>query len=109
MREVGGSIGVPLYFSRPLGIAMYVFGFREGWLWIFPDHNALLVDMIVFVALFGLAYLSANIAFRVQFAIMGVIAASVPPVTTTSAEPCWMALKASPIALVADAQAVATV
>lgn len=30
--EVGGSIGVPLYLSRPLGIAMYVFGFREGWL-----------------------------------------------------------------------------
>lgn len=74
--EVGGSIGVPLYLSRPLGVAMYIFGFREGWQWVFPHHDALLIDMIVFVALFGLAYISANLAFRVQFAIMAVIVAS---------------------------------
>ena len=39
---------------------------------------------------------------------IGVIAASVPPVTMTSASSCWMALKASPMALAALAQAVAT-
>ena len=39
---------------------------------------------------------------------MGVRAASVPPVIITSASPYWMALKASPMALVALAQAVAT-
>jgi len=27
---------------------MYIFGFREGWLYIFPDHPALMVDIIVF-------------------------------------------------------------
>ncbi|MBW2525987.1 MAG: hypothetical protein JRI23_17535, partial [Deltaproteobacteria bacterium] len=75
--EVGGSIGLPLYLSRPLGVAMYIFGFREGWLWVFPAHDPLLVDLVVFVALFGLAYLSANLAFRVQFAIMAVIVASI--------------------------------
>ena len=46
--EVGGSIGVPLYLTRPLGTAMYIFGFREGWLWVFPHHSAILVDLIVF-------------------------------------------------------------
>jgi len=81
--EVGGSIGVPLYLSRPLGIAMYVFGFREGWLWVFPTHNAFLVDLAVFVVLFGLAYLSADLAFRVQFLIMGVIAVSLVSVIAT--------------------------
>ncbi|MBT8494881.1 MAG: Na-K-Cl cotransporter, partial [Deltaproteobacteria bacterium] len=75
--EVGGSIGVPLYLSRPLGIAMYIFGFREGWQWVFPEHDPLLIDLIVFASLFGLAYLSANIAFRVQFLIMAVIVLSI--------------------------------
>lgn len=74
--EVGGSIGVPLYLTRPLGVAMYIIGFREGWLWIFPDHNALLVDTIVFVGLAGISYLSANLAFRVQYLIMVVVVLS---------------------------------
>jgi amino acid transporter len=74
--EVGGSIGVPLYLSRPLGIAMYIFGFREGWQWVFPEHDALLIDLAVFMALFALAYISANIAFQVQFLIMAVIVVS---------------------------------
>ncbi len=39
---------------------------------------------------------------------MWVIAASLPPVTITSAQPVWMSLSASPIALAAEAQAVAT-
>src|SRR4051794_21791305 len=39
---------------------------------------------------------------------MWVIAASLPPVIITSAWPSWMILKASPMALAAEAQAVAT-
>ena len=39
---------------------------------------------------------------------MWVIAASLPPVIMTSAQSDWISLKASPIALVAEAQAVAT-
>lgn len=74
--EVGGSIGIPLYLSRPLGVAMYIFGFREGWQWVFPEHDALLIDAAVFVTLFGLAFLSADLAFRVQYLIMAVIAVS---------------------------------
>lgn len=81
--EVGGSIGVPLYLSRPLGIAMYIFGFREGWLWIFPEHDPLMVDLIVFAVLFGLAYASADLAFRVQYLIMVVIAVSLVSVIAT--------------------------
>lgn len=37
--EVGGSIGVPLYVSQALAVVMYIFGFRAGWLWIFPEHR----------------------------------------------------------------------
>ncbi|MBT8335050.1 MAG: Na-K-Cl cotransporter, partial [Gemmatimonadetes bacterium] len=46
--EVGGSIGIPLYLTRPLGTAMYIFGFREGWQWIFPQHPSIAIDLAVF-------------------------------------------------------------
>ncbi len=74
--EVGGSVGIPLYLSQALVIALYIFGFREGWLWIFPDHSALLVDLAVFAVLFGIALVSAGLAFRIQYVILAVIAAS---------------------------------
>ena len=74
--EIGGSVGVPLYLSQALAVAMYIFGFREGWLWLFPTHSPLLVDLAAFGLIFGIAYLSANLAFRIQFVVMGVIAVS---------------------------------
>ncbi len=74
--EVGGSIGIPLYLTRPLGTAMYIFGFREGWMWIFPGHSALAVDLIIFLVLFGLAYRGADVAFKVQYFIMAIIVLS---------------------------------
>jgi len=74
--EVGGGIGVPLFLTRPLGVAMYVIGFREGWLWVFPDHIPLLVDLTVFAVLAGISYLSADLAFRVQYMILAIIIGS---------------------------------
>jgi amino acid transporter len=55
---------------------MYIFGFREGWLGVFPEHNAFLVDIIVFIILFTIAYISANLAIKTQFIILGIIALS---------------------------------
>ncbi|MEP0545470.1 MAG: sodium transporter [Rhodothermales bacterium] len=74
--EVGGSVGVPLYLSQGLAVAMYVFGFREGWTWVFPDHPALLVDLVIFGVVFVIAYLSASLAFKIQYVVMAVIALS---------------------------------
>jgi amino acid transporter len=71
--EVGGSLGIPRYLSQALAVTMYIFGFREGWMFIFPEHNTFLVDFIVFLALFGIAYKSANLAIRTQYIIMAVI------------------------------------
>jgi amino acid transporter len=71
--EVGGSLGIPRYVSQGLAVTMYIFGFREGWLSIFPGHNAFLVDISVFLTLFVIAYISANLAIKTQFFIMGVI------------------------------------
>ncbi len=74
--EVGGSLGIPRYISQGLAVTMYIFGFREGWLGIFPDHNAFLVDVTVFAILISIAYISANLAIKTQFIIMGIIVMS---------------------------------
>jgi len=74
--EVGGSLGIPRYLSQGLAVTMYIFGFREGWLSIFPDHHAFLVDLSVFVILFAIAYISADLAIKTQYIIMGIIVLS---------------------------------
>ena len=74
--EVGGSLGIPRYISQGLAVTMYIFGFREGWLGIFPEHNAFLVDVCVFAGLLTIAYISANLAIKIQFLIMVIIIAS---------------------------------
>ena len=46
---------------------MYIFGFREGWLFLFPEHSPLMIDLGAFFIIFIIAYISANFAFRVQY------------------------------------------
>jgi amino acid transporter len=74
--EIGGALGIPRYLSQALAVTMYLFGFREGWLWVFPSHNALLVDVLAFLTLYLIAYLSLDLAIRVQYVIMAVIGAA---------------------------------
>ena len=71
--EAGGSIGISFYLAQALAVAMYVFGFRAGWKFIFPHHPALLVDLVTFAVLFAIAYVSASLAFRVQYVILAVV------------------------------------
>ncbi|WP_346859694.1 amino acid permease [uncultured Draconibacterium sp.] len=71
--EVGGSLGIPRYVSQGLAVTMYIFGFREGWLSIFPTHSPFAIDFIVFLVLYGIAYKSADLAIRTQYFIMAVI------------------------------------
>lgn len=75
--EVGGSLGIPRYISQGLAVTMYIFGFREGWLGIFPGHDPFLVDIVVFTVLIGIAYISADLAIKTQYFIMGVIVLSI--------------------------------
>lgn len=74
--EVGGSLGIPRYISQGLAVTMYIFGFREGWLGIFPGHDPFLVDISVFIFLFSIAYISANLAIKAQYIIMVIIVLS---------------------------------
>ncbi|MDJ0576364.1 MAG: amino acid permease [Xenococcaceae cyanobacterium MO_234.B1] len=74
--EVGGAVGIPLFLSQAFAVAMYIFGFREGWLKIFPTHLPLLVDLLVFVGIFAIAFISAGLAFRVQYLVMVLVGIS---------------------------------
>ncbi len=81
--EVGGSLGIPLYVSQALAVTMYIFGFREGWVYLFPSHPPLAVDIATFLILFCIAYISTSFAFRIQYVIMAIIAASLISIFVT--------------------------
>ena len=79
--EVGGAVGIPLYVSQALGVVMYIFGFREGYLWAaetwgLPELSSLTIDLIVFLFIFGITYISTKLAFKVQYIILAVIIGS---------------------------------
>lgn len=85
--EAGGSIGIPFYISLMLSAALYIVGFTQGWLWIFPDHPPMLVSFVTLVILLVISYISAHFAIRIQYLIMGIIALSVLSFLFTSNDP----------------------
>ncbi len=101
--EIGGSVGVPLYLSQALAVAMYIFGFREGWNWIFPHHHPLLVDLGAFAVVFVIAFVSAGLAFRIQYVVLVIIVASLVVVfgnfevwTSPTSVKLWGTFRGSP-------------
>jgi solute carrier family 12 (potassium/chloride transporters), member 9 len=74
--EPGGSIGVPLYLGQALSSALYIYGFSEAWLYIFPHHNQMLVAYCIFLVVFATTLISTSLAFRLQGLVMLVILAS---------------------------------
>lgn len=74
--EVGGSIGVPLYFALAFSIVLYIFGFREGLRYLFPGFSPVIIDFVTFLVAFSIVFLSTDAAFRVQYIILAIIAAS---------------------------------
>ena len=74
--EAGGSIGIPFYISQTLSAALYIVGFTEGWLRIFPSHNPFLVGTVTWLLLITIASISARFAIRIQYVIMAIIGLS---------------------------------
>ncbi len=93
--EVGGAIGIPLYLSQALGATLYITGFTEVWISLFPTHNFHLVATILLVLLLFLSYVSAKAAMKVQYLIMAVIGLSLLAFFLTHARtsirvPAWV-------------------
>ncbi|WKY47414.1 amino acid permease [Eubacteriaceae bacterium ES3] len=71
--EMGGAIGIPLYFSQTISTAFYITGFSELWVSFFPDHSQILVGVITWAMLTGISLLSAKLAFRIQYIVLAAV------------------------------------
>lgn len=73
--EVGGSIGIPLYLAQGISVALYVLAFSEAWVGIeaFQDHNITAVALLTFAVVFGIAYISAQFASKIQYVILAIV------------------------------------
>lgn len=74
--EIGGSIGIPLYLAQAFSVALYIIGFSESMITIFPALNIKLVGIITTILLGTLSLFSTKAAIRAQFFILGVIGMS---------------------------------
>ncbi len=79
--ESGAAIGLPLFFAQSFGIAFYIAGFTEAvisnlgpYLPIFLTAKVIAVSTLVLLTI--LAYISADLALKVQFVILATIIAS---------------------------------
>ena len=71
--EVGGGIGIPLYLAQSVSVTLYVLGFGIAWKGVFGSHNSNVVAIIAFFFVFGIAYVSAQFAARIQYVILGLV------------------------------------
>ncbi len=74
--ESGGAIGIPLYIALALSVALYVVGFAESVVGVFPELSLQWVGIGTTIAVTTLALISAKVAIRAQYIIMVAIAIS---------------------------------
>ncbi len=82
--EIGGSIGIPLFLAQGISMALYVLAFTESWLRIFPSHPEAVVAVLTFFLVFVIVYISAQLASKAQFIILGIIGLSLCSVLLAS-------------------------
>lgn len=85
--EAGGSVGIPFYISQTLSASLYIVGFTEGWLLLFPNHPVLVVGISAWAILIIISAISTHFAIKFQYVIMAIIAVSIASVLATTATP----------------------
>lgn len=68
--EVGGAIGISLYISQALSAALYIIGFTEVWISIFPNHPPAFVSSIVLLGIMVLSFISTKVVMKFQYVII---------------------------------------
>jgi solute carrier family 12 (sodium/potassium/chloride transporter), member 2 len=74
--QAGGGIGIPLFFSQALSIALYVIGFAEALTAIVPQWSIQIVAIVTMFALTLLGLIGARYMVLLQYVILVVILAS---------------------------------
>lgn len=84
--EVGGAVGVPLFFAQGISVGLYVLGFGEAWqrlpaTFTIPGIGDFMLGNLplpvvayaAFVLVFAIAYISTAFAARTQYIILAIV------------------------------------
>jgi len=74
--EIGGSIGIPLYFSQAISVAFYLIGFAEAFSGTFPQIAPVRTASAVCLIFAVIAYIGASFAINVQYFILIILGLS---------------------------------
>ncbi|TVR66635.1 MAG: amino acid permease [Spirochaetaceae bacterium] len=74
--QAGGGIGIPLFFSQALSIALYVIGFAEAFTAVYPQWSITPVAIITMLVLVVAGIAGARFMVVLQYLILLVILAS---------------------------------
>lgn len=74
--EMGGAVGIPLFLAQAFSVALYIMGFSESMVAIFPSLNIKVVGVVTTILLSLLSMFSTKAAIRAQFVILAIIAFS---------------------------------
>ncbi len=85
--EAGGSVGIPLYIAQTLSAALYIIGFTEAWIRVFPNHIPIVISISAWFVLLIITSISAQLAIRTQYIIMAIVGISVVSFLLTPSPP----------------------
>ncbi|MEM7306674.1 MAG: hypothetical protein AAF682_08390 [Planctomycetota bacterium] len=74
--EIGGGLGVPLYFAQAISVAFYCIGFAESVQLLWPDVDERVVASGVLLFLVAIAWIGADLAVKTQYAILAILIVS---------------------------------
>jgi amino acid transporter len=80
--EMGGAIGIGLYFAQALSVTLYALGFTEALINVFAGLPKIPVAIVTILAVAGLAFWNTSLALKSQYIILVLIGLSLISIFT---------------------------